>query len=179
MKKNKKIIIGLLVLLLLAIIIVVSIRAYIGYMFSYDGKKDEIVVQKGEDIFNYIYREQYSDGKRWELYINENYAFYVEPFEGLSYKEMREHLENVDLIKTICDEGNIRVYAIPFVEYESKYEILYTVNGIDFYRWNENVTEVAKSNKYATEAQNRLTELYKYVSEEELEKWSKESWDLH
>lgn len=125
----------------------------------------------GRDHFRYTFQEHFK-GNRWVLYVNGNHVHNVDPFMR-SHKEMREHLANADLMQTVYDEGNIRVYAIPLIEYESKYEIFYTVNGVDFYCWSEEHFNV----KTDSGTGNRLTELYKYISEEELEKWSEESWE--
>ena len=169
----KKKIIVMVILLLTMTIILVTALSLSKRTNDKSNRTDEGVVQKGKDSFRYLYSENFTHGKRWYLYINGNFTTYrFYPFEGFSSEKMKEHLSNSKLIKTVFDERNIRVYGVPLVEYESKYEIIYTVNDEDFYCWIKDVSNADKDSG----AEKRLKELYKYVSEEELEKISEETW---
>lgn len=132
---------------------------------------NNVYMQIGKDSYRYSYWDGFKDN-RWDLFINDNYVSFVVPFEGLSKKEMKEHLANEQLIKCLFDEGNIRIYGLPWVQYESKYKIIYTIDGEKFYSYSDDIEEY----KEDPEIKQRLDQLYGKYPKEELEKREQESW---
>ncbi|MCH5252378.1 MAG: hypothetical protein J1F22_05335 [Lachnospiraceae bacterium] len=163
MQKKKIIIVILFLLGILIIITVLLIHLYNKHI-------NNALVQKGQDSFRYTHEEHFK-GNRWNLYVNEKYTYAITPW--LSKEEMRAYLSDVNLIKTIYDEGNVRVYSLPLGEYQSQYDIIYTINGVDFYCWDKDILNIETDN----EVKNRLTELYKYIPESELAKQLGEGWE--
>lgn len=132
---------------------------------------NNVHAQIGKDKFRYTYWEAFS-GNKWDLFVNDRYVSFVEPFEGLSKKEMKEHLANEQLIKCLFDEGNIRIYGLPWVQYGSKYKFIYTIDGEKFYSYSDDIEEY----KEDPEIKQRLDQLYGKYPKEELEKREQESW---
>lgn len=142
--------------------------------FSMDFKRyreDNVNIVIDKIDIQYKYKEQFS-GNQWYLYIDEKCVSTFEPFESYSVDEMKEHLKNKSLIKTVYNnESDICVYAFPLIQYQKKYKIIYTINKKDYYCWNDDV-----KNKDDKEINKRLTQLYKYVKIETINKVSNESW---
>lgn len=177
MQKRAKNILVVLTIIIVLIVILPSI--IINIAFSYE-KSDKVVVEKGQYSFEYRYYESYNDGKRWYLDINGEYTGQrLYPFDDWTHEKMRKHLSNEKLIKILVDEGNVGVCALPLYQYESKYEILYTVDGKNFFEWDEDdihIEEEIKDEDYQV-TKKRLQKLYQYISEDELKKVSEESWE--
>ncbi len=128
-------------------------------------------IKVGRDNFQYKFRESFKENK-WKLFVNDHYVSFVIPFEGYSKKEMKEHLENNQLIKCLYDEQSIRIYGLPWVQYESRYKIIYTLDGEKFHSYSDDIEEY----KEDPEIKQRLDQLYAKYPKEELEKREKESW---
>lgn len=134
-----------------------------------ENKKFSIEVDKYS--FQYEYQERFS-GNIWKLYYNNKIVCYFEPFEGVTYEEMKFHLMEKKLEKKIYTKENIRVYALPLFQYQSKYKIIYTVDGAKFNCWNDDMQCVDEKEA----VKKRLSQLYQYISEDALKKASEESW---
>lgn len=92
---------------------------------------------------------------------------------------MKKHLEKAELINTVFDEGKVRVCGVPIYEYESSYELVYTLDGKKFYCWSEDASyaDAEYDTPHSEECKKRLKKLYKYISEKEMKKASEESWE--
>lgn len=179
-KNKKRIKIILTILALIFVVFFVLIPAIFEFLITYS-KTDEVVVKMEKDDLEYIYSENFPDGKTWRLYINDDYTGErIAPFEDWTHMKMRKHLSNKKLIKTIIDVGDVRVYALPLYQYESKYEFFYTVDGKEFFEWNKEdilYIEEETGGENFQETKQRLEKLYQYISEDELKKVSEESWE--
>ena len=139
----------------------------------YKKYSNNVNMQIGKDTFRYTYWEAFS-GNKWDLFVNEQYVTYVTPFMGfMTKKEMREHLSRQELIKCLYDEGNIRIYSLPLVEYESKNVIIYTLNGSEFYSFSDDIENYTGE----PELKQRLNQLYEKYPYDELIKREQESWE--
>lgn len=173
----KKKIIIFISILLSVLFIVIGLPEIIKTKVINDSyETDEVIVKTEKDSITYHYSKMIFGGRTWYLYINGEYTGYrFDPFEAVPDKEFKEHLEKAELIKTILDEGDVRVYALPLVQYESKYKVFYTVDGKKFYEWKED--SYNGQWEEIQEVQERLDKLYQYTSEEELKKVSEETWE--
>lgn len=165
MKKKRKIVV-------IVSVIFVIIASWL--LFSYlKEHNNNVHIQIGKDKFCYTYWEAFS-GNKWDLFVNEQYVTYVTPFMGfMTKKEMREHLSRQELIKCLYAEGNIRIYSLPLVEYESKNVIIYTLNGSKFYSFSDDIVEYTGE----PELKQRLNQLYEKYPYAELIKREQESWE--
>lgn len=167
----------------IAIRIVVGIIVFIGglvlaiYIYNYN--LNNISIKKDGNTFGYTFEKRFIGGNRWKLAINKKYAYSFVPFEGLTKEEMKKHLTNIELIKVLVDNGNVDVFALPLEEYESKYIIIYTINGEKYSNWEEDVSYIEEysEGEYLKEIKQNLEILYKYISENQLKKISEETWE--
>ena len=152
-------------------ILLVILAAWLSFSY-YKEYSNNLDIHIKNDSFQYKFREGFK-GAEWKLFVNEQYVSYVTPFEGYSQKEMKEHLANEKLIKCLYDEENIRIYCLPWRQYESKYEIIYTLDGSEFYSLSYDVERY----KEKSETKQRLDQLYEKYPKEELKKRAEESWE--
>lgn len=157
--------------LLLAVILGGISLTYNMWLEKYFSVRESVEFELGDKKFSYEYKERMR-GVEWYLYIDDNLVCKFPRFEEYTEKEMKKHLENKELIRIIYDNGGVCVYAIPLLEYEKSYQIIYSVSQNKFYCWNDDV-EYAHDNI----AKERLEKLYQYVSKDELKKVSEESWE--
>lgn len=162
MKKKIIVIVSILFVIIASWLIFLYLKEY----------NNNVYLQIGKDKFRYTYWELFS-GNEWRSYVNDHYVSFVEPFEGLSKKEMKEHLSKEQLIKCLFDEENIRIYSLPWTQYESKYKIIYTIDGERFYSFDYDAERYKKD----PEIKQRLDQLYIKYPKEELEKREQESWE--
>ena len=141
------------------------------FLFYYSKNSENVYINIGKDSFQYIFKEDFH-GNEWELYVNEEYICSFMPFEAYSRKEMEKHLANKELVKCLFDEGDIRVYNLPLIQYGSKYIRIYTVDGMKFYSYSDDYGQYDKD----SEAKLRLDKLYEKYPKEELKKREQESW---
>ncbi|MCI8955670.1 MAG: hypothetical protein HFG29_01625 [Eubacterium sp.] len=163
---RKKLLIAISFIVVAFIIVMCSLKGLV---------KEEMIVKEfkadiGTYDFKYKYQERFS-GNIWKLFCNDKEVCSFEPFEGLAYEEMKEHLTRKELVKEIYCIEKIRVYALPLIQYERKYEIIYTLDGVNFYCWNNDMAYTDSDIK------QRLSELYKHISEEVLKKVCNQSWE--
>ncbi|MBO5073650.1 MAG: hypothetical protein J6C32_11875 [Eubacterium sp.] len=92
MKKKRKI-----VVIVSVIFVIIASWLLFSYLKEYNNNEH---TQIGKDKFRYTYWEAFS-GNKWDLFVNDHYVSFVEPFEGLSKKEMKEHLANEQLMRRI------------------------------------------------------------------------------
>lgn len=169
---KKKILIGI-------IMIITIIVLFFGAKYLYNESLKDFTVEKENNIFQYTYVENFTEGNSWSLYINDNYAYSIYTFTGYSIKDMKEHLTRPKLIRILVNEGKIQAYALPLEEYESKYTILYTVDGENYWNWAKDVSDIENygEDEYVKQAKQDLAKLYEYISEDELKKISEETWE--
>lgn len=153
-------------------IIFVIFASWLLYSY-YKEYNNNVHMQIGKDTFRYTFWELFT-GNEWRLYVNDSYVTYVTPFmDFMTKKEMREHLSRQELIKCVYDKGNIRIYSLPLVEYESKNVIIYTLNGSQFYSFSDDI----KQYKEEPEIKQRLDKLYEIYPKKELKNREQESWE--
>ena len=162
MKKKVVLVVSILFVIIASWLLFLYLKEY----------NNNVHMQIGKDTFRYTFWELFS-GNEWRAYVNDNYVSFVEPFEGLSKKEMKEHLANEQLIKCLFDEGNTRIYSLPWTQYESKYKIIYTIDGERFYSFDYDAERYKKN----TEIKQRLDKLYEKYPKKELKKRELESWE--
>ena len=168
---KKKVLIG--ILLIITIIIILLMMEYF-----YDKNLKDFAVEKENNSFRYTYVEDFLDGNRWDLYINNNFACSIDTFEGYDIKDMKEHLTRTELIRILVNKGEVCVYALPLEQYLCKHMILYTVDGERYWNWAQDVSDIEKygEDEYVKQTKQYLEKLYKYISEDELKKISEETW---
>lgn len=158
------------IIVIISILIVLLVVWLLFYYFKENNY--HVLIQKDKDTFEYEFIEAFS-GNEWDLYVNEYYVYSISPFEGCSEKEMERHLSNGQKIKCFYDKENIRIYGLPLEQYKSKYEIIYTVNGLEFHSLKEDI----KKYKEDIAIEQRLDQLYEKYPKEELKKREQESWE--
>ena len=168
MKKRIKMI--FVAVLLLAVILGGISLAYNMWLEKYFSVRESVEFELGDRNFSYEYKERMR-GAEWYLYIDDNLACRFPRFEEYTEKEMKKHLENKELIRIIYDNGGVCVYAIPLVEYEKSYQIIYSVSPNKFYCWNDDAEYM-----HDNVVKERLEKLYKYVDSKTIEKVSQEAW---
>lgn len=85
---------------------------------------------------------------------------------------MKQHLENKDLIKIIYDNGDgVCVYALQLIQYEKKYYFIYSLDAQNYFCQNDDIQGKDEN------IQNRLLQIYIYVSEDKLEEENNKSWN--
>jgi len=148
----KKIIIGLICILTLTTIIILLIM-----MNSH--KANHINVKFDKDEFKFSRNQVTFSATTWELYINNDeirVCSFV-PHDGLSSNGMSEFVKSQNVIEKIYDKEDVRIYRILLYVNTNQTNtypaIVYTINGTDFYCWNDENDE------------NRLIELYEHFSE--------------
>lgn len=162
MKKKLVIILSLLIVLLGSFLLITYYKEYI----------NNAHIKVGRDNFQYKFRESFKENK-WKLFVNDHYVSFVIPFEGLSKKEMKTHLENKQLIKCLYDEKATRIYSLPWVQYQSKYKIIYTIDDEKFYSYSDDIELYEED----PGVKQRLDQLYEKYPKEELKKREQESWE--
>jgi hypothetical protein len=124
------------------------------------------VVKVNADTFHYEFVERFS-GNRWDLYMNGSgrRTASFSPYDGVTKEEMRQLFSDSKNMTEKYNLENVRVYSIKLSQ--ENYitpTVIYTINGADFYCWND---DVEKSNQDA-ETNVRLLELYHHISESDL-----------
>lgn len=166
---KKKIVVSIFIVIIVMVALLLTRHLY-------NKSLKDFTVEKESDSFRYTYVEDYLDGNRWDLYINGNFAYSTDTFEGYEIKDMKEHLTKTELIKILVDKGKVSVYALALDSYLNTYDIIYTLDGIKYHHWNQEIIDI---NEYeeVEGMKNRLAKLYEYISEDELKKISEETWE--
>lgn len=166
MKKN----IILILLILVGLLVAIFLQKYFSLNLNLD-KEDSVEFTIDNTDFQYRYKQKFS-GNQWYVYIDKKRVCTFEPFEAYTVDEMKKHLENKERIKVIYNNGDgVCVYALPLIQYEKKYYFIYSLDGQNFFCWNDDILEKDEN------TQNRLLQLYTYVSEDILMEEKNKSWN--
>lgn len=145
------------------LIVVISSMVLLIGVLNYHTNNAKIRIT--EDDFRFCFTTSFK-GNRWKLYINSSKKMLCSfvPLDGMSQREMKQKLGE-DIV-TLYNSKKVRVYCILDCAYHVEgYPIVYTLDGKEFYLWNEDDTCMEK------DAKKRLEKLYEHIEQEELKEY--------
>lgn len=155
-----------------AIMILMNVCMGVYVIKDYCDKNESIVING--DKFRVEDQDTGLKANYWKLYINDNTHGNcdIAPSESMGEEcyDIGKDKALVNSIKSVYNNGNVRVYVLEKVYYEDAgldgYPIVYTVDGNEFYSWNAEYETKDLENKEATEKRQAM--LYEHISKETL-----------